>query len=140
MPKSNVQEAPRDVAAAFDRFPALARDRLLAVRELIFRAAAETEGVGTLTETLKWGEPAYLTLASGSGSTIRLGAPKAEADRVAIYFNCRTSLVAEFRERFSDRFAFEGDRALLLEVDRPLEQEPLSFCLAAALTYHRRRR
>jgi hypothetical protein len=61
------------VAAAFSIFPAGVRARLLEVRELIFETAADIKGVGPLTETLKWGEPAYLTQATGSGSTIRLG-------------------------------------------------------------------
>ena len=63
---------PADVAAAFSGFPASVRARLLEVRDLIFETAVAIEGVGPLTETLKWGEPAYLTLATGSGSTIRL--------------------------------------------------------------------
>ena len=46
--------------------------RLMTLRALIFDVAAKTDGVGALDETLKWGEPAYLTR-SKSGSTIRLG-------------------------------------------------------------------
>ncbi len=64
---------PADVAAVFAGFPERVRRRLLEVRDLIFETAADIEGVGPLTETLKWGEPAYLTGATGSGTTIRLG-------------------------------------------------------------------
>ena len=60
---------PADVAAVFSGFPERVRRRLLEVRDLIFETAADIEGVGPLTETLKWGEPAYLTRATGSGST-----------------------------------------------------------------------
>ncbi len=62
---------PAGVAAAFSVFPDRVRARLLEVRDLIFETAASAGGVGPLTETLKWGEPAYLTEATGSGSTIR---------------------------------------------------------------------
>ena len=52
--------APSDIAAALDAFPPAARERLADLRALIFDTAAATPGVGALTETLKWGEPAYL--------------------------------------------------------------------------------
>jgi hypothetical protein len=34
---------------------------------MIFDVARQTKGVGKLQETLKWGEPAYVTAESGSG-------------------------------------------------------------------------
>ena len=80
------------VAAAFDAMPPAVRTQLLHVRALIYEVAAATDGVGPLTEALKWGEPAYLTEATGSGSTIRLGWPRQAPDRFAVYFNCRTTL------------------------------------------------
>jgi len=57
-----------EVAAAFDGFPTPVRRRLLEVRSLIFATAARSNEVGPLTETLKWGEPAYLTEATEIGS------------------------------------------------------------------------
>ena len=56
------------VAAVFAAYPAELRDRLMALRRLIFETAATTEGVGPLEETLKWGQPSYLTRRSRSGS------------------------------------------------------------------------
>ncbi|WP_229426904.1 hypothetical protein [Massilia atriviolacea] len=46
------------VQRTFEAWPAPARDRLLAMRELMFATAATTPGVGALEETRKWGEPA----------------------------------------------------------------------------------
>ena len=130
---------PADVAAVFSAFPAHVRARLLEVRELIFETAADTEGVGPLTETLKWGEPAYLTEATGSGSTIRLGWFRSSARDCAVLFNCRTTLVDDFRSQFPDVFAYEKNRAILLDAGKKLLEAPLSACLKMALTYHRRR-
>ena len=59
------------VGKIFAAYPPKLRKRLLAVRQMIFDVAKRTEGVGKLQETLKWGEPAYVTAATGSGSTIR---------------------------------------------------------------------
>lgn len=49
------------VAQAYGAYPPNLRPKLLALRELIFKVAASTPGVGKLEEVLKWGEPAYLT-------------------------------------------------------------------------------
>lgn len=131
---------PAAVAAAFDRFSPPVRRRLLELRRMIFKTAAALDGVSPLTETLKWGEPAYLTEQSKSGSTIRLGAVKSSDTTCAIPFNCNTTLVESFRSQFSDVLAFDKNRAVLVDLTGPLPEGPLSSCVAAALTYHRRQR
>jgi Domain of unknown function (DU1801) len=130
---------PAEVAAVFSAFPASVRTRLLKVRDLIFETAAAIESVGPLTETLKWGEPAYLTEATGSGSTIRLGRLRSAERDCAVLFNCRTTLVDDFRSQFPGVFAYEKNRAILFDAREPLPHAPLSACLGMALTYHRRR-
>lgn len=131
---------PAEVAAALAAYRKPVRRRLLEVRALIFATAAETAGVGPLTETLRWGEPAYLTEATGSGSTIRLGQAKSLEGVGAVLFNCNTTLVETFRAQFPDAFSYQGNRAILLDPSIPLPAAPLATCLAMALTYHRRRR
>ena len=68
------------VAKIFAAYPPKLRKRLLAVRQMIFDVAKQTEGVGKLQETLKWGEPAYVTTETGSGSTIRINRHKKHID------------------------------------------------------------
>jgi hypothetical protein len=131
---------PPKVAAAFDALPPTARERLAELRALIFETAAATPGVGPVTETLKWGEPAYLTEATLSGSTIRLGVTKSDPPRCAVYLNCKTTLVGEYRAAFSDVFAFEGNRAVLLDPAQQLPRQALAQAIGMALTYHRRKR
>src|SRR3990167_3950069 len=58
--------------AAWNAFPAPARACLENLRPLIHVTAAKPPAAGPLTETLKWGEPAFLTEATKSGTTIRL--------------------------------------------------------------------
>ena len=126
---------PLAVSAAFDAFPAPARDRLIELRRIIFRVADE-KGVGPLTETLKWGEPAYLTEATRTGSTIRLGWHRNLPDHVAIYVNCRTNLVDRFKATFFDAVECSGNRALLQRIDQPTQTGILAICIGMALTYH----
>ena len=58
--------------AVFDGYPRAVKAKLLALRRLIFDTAKTTKGVGTLEETLKWGQPSYRTTETRSGSTIRI--------------------------------------------------------------------
>lgn len=130
---------PAVVVEALGRYPEPIKLRLLQIRDLIFAVAAETEGVGPLTETLKWGEPAYLTEASKSGTTIRLGVSRSAPGQCAVFVNCKTTLIDTFRTHFADNFAFEGRRALLIPATGDICREPLALCLRAALTYHRQK-
>ena len=113
---------PREVDRAFRAFPAPIGKRLLQVRALIFAIAAAHEEAGKLTEPLKVGEPAYLADESGSGSTIRLGRLK-DSEHAAILFNCKTTLVDTFRERFPDEFEYRQTRALLLPLSGALPKQ-----------------
>ena len=124
------------VAQAFENYPPAVRRKLLALRELIFETASATRGVGTLEETLKWSEPAYLTSKTKSGSTIRIGWKKSAPAQYAIYFNCQTSLVDTFRTQFPGDFKFEGNRAIVFNIADVIPRDPLACCIAAALTYH----
>ena len=126
-----------EVLQAFLAFPPQVQQKLMALRELIFTTAAVTAGVGTLEETLKWGEPAYLTTQSKSGSTIRIGWKKAQPGQYAMYFICHTNLVARFRMMFPTQLQFEGDRAIIFAENEPVPTAALATCIAAALTYHR---
>lgn len=124
------------VAAVFETFPPGLRARLLELRALILRTAAETPRVGELVEALKWGEPAYRPKRPRTGTTLRIAAVKRRDDQIAAYFHCRTSLVEEFRQRYPGTFAFEGNRALVLAANAPLPAAELGHCIARALTYH----
>ncbi len=125
-----------DVEAAFASFPEPARQGLLALRRLIFEIAATTPEAGALEETLKWGQPAYVTATTKSGSTIRLGLPKPGG--FAIYTHCRTSIIADFRSLFPKDFVYEGNRAIHFKAGECLSSDNLRLLIRSALTYHLR--
>lgn len=126
-----------DVAQVFATYPATMRQKLLALRELIFNTAAATKGVGKVEETLKWGEPAYVTSESKSGSTVRIGWKQKNPSQYAMYFHCQTDLIERFRTLFPSEFRFEGNRAIVFEETDSVAIDSLAVCIAAALTYHR---
>ncbi len=127
------------IAAVFQGYPAGLRRKLMALRELIFDVAGTVEGVGPLTETLKWGQPSYLTQESGSGSTVRIDRLK-KGDGYAIYFHCQSGLVDEFRRLYPATFHYEGKRAILFDEGERVPVRALNHCIGLALTHHLRKK
>ena len=125
------------VAAVFKAYPTQLRSRLMALRALVFDVAAATDGVGRLTETLKWGQPSYLTEETKSGTTVRIDRLK-KGDGYALYVHCQSGLVPKFRELYPDTFRYEGKRALLFDTDARLPLLELRHCLGLALIHHLR--
>ncbi len=126
------------VAQVFAGYPPAIAPAMWALRELILRTAAVTPGVGPLEETLKWGEPAYLTTQSKSGSTIRLRYQPKHPTQYALMFNCQTTLLETFRTLFPGELRLEGQRAIVFDAAQPFPTQTVAFCIAAALTYHRK--
>jgi Domain of unknown function (DU1801) len=108
---------------------------LLALRRLILDTAKTTKGVGLVEETLKWGQPSYLTPETKSGSTVRIDQVKAEPGQYAVYFHCQTSLVETFRELYPE-LRYGGNRCIFLDAEDKVPEAELRHCVALALTYH----
>lgn len=132
--------ADPNVAAVFESYPKTSRARLLRLRRLIFSVAKQTPGVGAIHEALRWGEPSYLTLESGSGSMVRLGIPKDDPSKLALYFHCQSGLVDTFRDLYGNTLTFGGKRSILLGPGDDLDAEALHHCVSLALTHHQRKR
>ena len=128
------------VAAVFKAYAPDVRARLMALRETVFEVAAVTPGVGALTETLKWGQPSYLTEETGSGTTVRIDRLKDDAGGYAVYFHCQSGLVGQFRELYPKTFAYEGERAILFGPTTRVPARELRHCIALALTHHLRKK
>ncbi|WP_262691063.1 DUF1801 domain-containing protein [Kordiimonas aestuarii] len=133
----NPEFKDKQVEAAFAAFAHSERAQLHKIRTLIFIVASSDRAIGQLTETLKWRQPSYLTVQSGSGTTIRLGVPK--QGTAAFYVHCGTSLITDYQDIYGDRLTYEGKRAVLFSADEPLPIDPLTHCISLALTYHARK-
>lgn len=126
-----------EVTPVFDACDEPTRTVMLRLRQLVLDTARETEGVGEITEALRWGEPAYLTAETRSGSTIRIApAGPEDAHDLGLFFICHTNLVDRFAGLFGDVFTYDGGRALLFSADDELPEAELRVCIEAALTYH----
>jgi len=108
----------------------------MVLRQLILDTAASIESVGGIEETLKWGEPSYLTPKTKSGSTIRIAWKESQEDQYSIYFKCTANLVPAFREKYPEKLTFGGNRSIDFKMDDKVPVKELKSCIALALTYH----
>ena len=125
------------VKQKFQSYPDHVRPKLEYLRDLILDVAGNTDGVGTLEETLKWGEPAYLTSQTKSGTTIRIDWKAKTPDHYSLYVNCKTTLIDSYSSLFPGVFCFEGNRAIRFRLDKEIPEQELRLCIRMALTYHR---
>ncbi len=121
------------VKVVFNNYPDSVRSKLLHLRHLIIETANNIAEITTIEETLKWGEPSFLTK---KGSTIRINQKKGEPNQYAMYFQCTSKLVPTFKMIYKDTFTFEGTRAMVFNINDKIPEEALKNCIAAALTYH----
>lgn len=123
------------VEAAFAAFPHPAREGLLHLRHLILETASQTPEAGAIEETLKWGQPSYLTPETRSGTTIRLGVPKSGG--FAIFTHCQSQVIPAFKTIAEQEFRFDGNRAVLFRQTSDIKPELLTKLIGHALLYHK---
>ena len=112
----------------------------MCLRQLNFDVASRTDGVGELEETLKWGQPSYLTTQTKSGSLVRIDQIKSHEGKYAMYFHCQTTLVDTFKEMYRGQLEFGGNRSIIFNEKDKLPVKALSHCISMALTYHLNKR
>ncbi|MCF6323993.1 MAG: DUF1801 domain-containing protein [Gammaproteobacteria bacterium] len=122
-----------EVKQVFDVYPKNIRSKMMFIRQLILEVSRGIESVKSIEETLKWGGPGYLVK---GGSTIRMGWEKSKPDQYAIYFHCKTKLVDTFKEIYKNKFNFEGNRAIVFNVNDKISVNELKHCITLSLTYH----
>lgn len=122
------------VELVFAKYPNNVQNKLRALRSLIIETAQDIEGLDKLEETLKWGEPSYLTK---NGSTIRIDWKAKTPEQYTMYFKCTSRLVTTFKMVYQDRFSYEGKRAIVFKINDEIPREELKSCIKAALCYHK---
>jgi hypothetical protein len=122
------------VNEVFQKYPESVKEKMDHLRTLVLTTAEEIEGLDKLEETLKWGEPSYLTK---HGSTVRMDWKEKNPDQYAIYFKCTSKLVPTFKAIYGDIFTFEGSRAIVFKLNDQVPEDELRHCISMALTYHK---
>ncbi len=122
------------VEAVFANYPDFVKDKMLFLRNLVIETAEEIKDLTVLEETLKWGEPSFVTK---NGSTLRMDWKEKKPDQYALYFQCTSRLVDTFRLVFNQKFQYEDKRAIVFLLDQKIPKMELKECIKASLRYHK---
>ncbi len=118
----------------FASYPDFVRDKMHILRALVHESASELPEITKLEETLKWGEPSFLTR---NGSTLRIDWKPKNPDQYAVYFKCTSRLVETFKIVFGNLFDYEKNRAILFQLNQNVPTSELKKCIKASLLYHK---
>ncbi|WP_322631691.1 DUF1801 domain-containing protein [Pasteurella atlantica] len=117
-----------------ESYPDFVRDKMKDLRELVIETAEEVPEITDLEETLKWGEPSFLTK---TGSTLRMDWKKKTPNQYQMYFKCTSRLVETFKLVFGKLFEYENNRAIIFQLDQEIPVVQLKKCIKATLMYHK---
>ncbi|WP_313111968.1 DUF1801 domain-containing protein [Aequorivita sediminis] len=122
------------VQEVFQNYPEKVKQQMLSLRELVINTASDIKEIDKLEETLRWGEPSYITK---FGSTLRIDWKSKKPNQYAIYFKCTSKLVPTFKTLYKNEFNFEKNRAICFELDAEIPRDELKQCISMALMYHK---
>ena len=120
--------------AKLNSYPDFVRDKPLYLRALVEETASEMPEIKELEETLKWGEPSFLTK---NGSTLRIDWKKKTPDQYQMYFKCTSRLVETFKLIYGNQFEYEKSRAIIFKLNQEVPSSEVKNCIKAALRYHK---
>ena len=125
-----------DLLNTFALWPDAAQSHALAIRTTCWQVA-DAARTGALTESLKWGQPAWRPVKPRMGSTLRLSWNATTPHRLDLFVDCKTDLAARITARCPDAFDSDGRRRLSVATDLPLPMDALRQLAQLTFTYHR---
>ncbi len=123
-----------DFETKLESYPDFVRDKLKDLRALVIETAEEIPEITDLEETLKWGEPSFVTK---TGSTLRMDWKEKTPNQYQMYFKCTSRLVETFKLMFGELFEYEKNRAIIFRLDQEIPAIELKKCIKATLMYHK---
>ncbi|MEM6758372.1 MAG: DUF1801 domain-containing protein [Pseudomonadota bacterium] len=127
---------PADIIAVIELWHASVRRTARQLRAMCWDVA-QRDNIGALSETLKWGEPAWRPVAPRTGSTLRIGWKEATPDRLNLYLNCKTDLAFRLVSDLPEVFDGNSRRVIWCDVMRALPDAALAHVARTTFTYHR---
>jgi len=100
-----------EVQIVFDNYPETVKEKMIMLRELILETAKEIDAINSIDWKTK------------------------TPNQYAMYFKCTSRLVETFKTTFLTTFQFEGNRAIIFQLNENIPIKELKICIKATLTY-----
>lgn len=123
-----------EVQAVYDACPPPVRQGLYQLRGMILAQAELMPQIGPVTEGLRWGQPAFLTLDIAAACSLRTGPVKGPG--FGLFVHCLTGLIAAFEAGAGAGLRFSGTRAVLFDPSDQIDPAQISVLIGQALGYH----
>jgi hypothetical protein len=124
----------KELKAKYNSYPTSIKKEILELRELIFEVIEKDDEIDFYEETLKWGEPSFLT--KSSGSTLRIDWKTKNPDCISLFVNCRTKIISIFKELYPNDFQYIGNREIRLSLNDTYSKNKLKKCIEVVLKYN----
>lgn len=118
-------------------WPMEAQTSFARIREVILDAAQNAD-IGPVTESLKWGQPAWRPERPRTGSTLRLNWSVDQPETIALFVDCKTTISAEMFAAYPDEFSYETNRAMRLQLGAEIPKSAIAHLAQVTFTYHRK--
>jgi hypothetical protein len=110
---------------------------MLRVRKLIYDVAAREKDIGSIEETLKWGEPSYAPRNSNIGTAVRIGWHPSRPEQFGVYVHCQTNLIENFKKKYPKKFLYQKTRGIIFFSHDSLHMNELREFIRRAFLYYR---
>lgn len=124
----------KEVETKYKSYPSTVNRELLDLRKLILEVVRKDKDIDFIEETLKWGEPSFLT--KTSGSTLRIDWKERNPNYISIFVNCRTKLISIFKDLYPNDFEYVGNREIRLPLGGKYSKNKLKKCIELVLKYN----
>ena len=125
---------PSEVQAVYAACSGPVRQGMLRLRELVFAQAERMPQIGPVTEALRWGEPAFLTVQTGAACSLRIG--PAKHGGFGLFVHCKSGLIPAFASGPGAGLRFAGARAVLFDSAAAIDPVQISLLIGQALGFH----
>lgn len=125
----------KNIAELFSDYSGDVAKGLLHLRTMIYEEAQANPNIDALEESLKWGQPSYVSK-NRAGTPIRLGVEKKSPGTFGLYVNCSTNLIETVKHIYGDKFTYDGNRGILFHQKDALPEDALRHIINLALAYH----
>ncbi len=123
-----------DISEVYNNYPKHVKSEALELRDIILKVAIRDDEIDYGGEVLKWGEPTFVT--KTSGSTLRLAWKADRPNSISLFVNCRTKLMAAFKQMYPIDFEYIGSREIRLPLGRGYPILKLEKCIELTFKYN----
>ncbi len=123
------------IVEIYDSYPNDIKHYLLKFRQIIYEVSQNSDEIGEIEESVKWGQPSYRPM-NKSGTTIRLGWSAKKPNVYSIFVPCQTTIIRDFKVLYPNELNYIGNREICFDKHKDIKLKVITEFINQALTYY----